>query len=105
MGVEENKAITWRAYDTAINRRDIATALRCFAPGYRCHVPQFPEPVGLDAYEAQGRMMPAASPALTVRFEQASGEGDLRVPPHVFPGTHEGDLRGVPPAGKQVTFG
>jgi predicted ester cyclase len=105
MSVEENEAITWRAYDTAINRRDIATALRCFAPGYRCHVPQFPEPVGLDAYEAQGRMMLAAFPDLTVRFEQAFGEGDLLVTRHVFTGTHEGDLMGVTPTGKQVTFG
>jgi predicted ester cyclase len=102
VSVEENKATVWRAYDSAMHHHDFETARACFDAAFVLHSPLFPEPLDLDAYEAQIRNSLRVLKDLKVTFEDSIGEGDRVVVRHVFRWTHTAEFMGAAPNGKSV---
>jgi steroid delta-isomerase-like uncharacterized protein len=57
---------------------------------------------GLEPFKQYLSMLLTAFPDLHVTIEDMIGEGDKVVVRFTFRGTHQGDLRSIPPTGKQV---
>jgi steroid delta-isomerase-like uncharacterized protein len=103
MSIEENKATVWRAYDSAMHKKDFETSRACFAPEFLLHSPLFGAPLNLDGYIDQIRSTTSKFPDLEVVFETVVAEADLVAVRHVFYWTHVAEYLGVPPTGERVT--
>ena len=103
MSLEENKALSRRAIEEIMNQRNLAVFNELHSPDYVCHLNsrtiQGPEPV-----KQLLSMVLTAFPDLHYTFEDVFGEGDRVVIRYTSRGTHQGELMGIPPTGKQVTI-
>jgi steroid delta-isomerase-like uncharacterized protein len=104
MSVEENIAMVRRSYEQGLNRGDLNTVTEDFAPDYLHHFPLSPEPLTLSAFEEMFNSFLSAFPGMTVTIADIFGVGDRVAARHIFRGTHQGELMGIPPTGKEVTF-
>ena len=104
MSTEENKAIVRRVYEEIINQGNWAVVDELTSPNYVAHDPGFPQtvrgPEGLKQYFTVFR---TAFPDTHITIEDMVAEGDTIAVRHTYRGTHQGDLMGMPPTGKQVT--
>jgi len=102
MSIEDNKALARRAIEEIMNQRNLAVFDQLHSPDYVCHLNsrtiQGPEPV-----KQLLSMVLTAFPDQHYTFEDVFGEGDRVVVRYTSRGTHQGDLMGIPPTGKQVT--
>ncbi len=102
MSTEENKALIQRTVD-AFNQGDLAAVDQLFAAHYidhdRSRTGLPPGPAGVK--QAWG-MFRAAFPDLHATIEDMIAEGDKVAVRGVIRGTHQGELMGIPPTGKQV---
>ena len=104
MSTEENKAIVRRVYEEAINRGNMAVVDELVSPDYVAHDPGFPQPVrGPEGLKQYFLVFRTAFPDLHLTIEDIIAEGDTVVVRHTARGTHQGDLMGMPPTGKQET--
>jgi steroid delta-isomerase-like uncharacterized protein len=103
MSTEENKALV-RRYVEDWNKRNLA-ALEIFAPDYVFHG-AFPPGFSPDlAGGKQLRMaLWTAFPDMHATVENLIAEGDKVASRWTLRGTHQGDLMGIPPTGKQVSL-
>ncbi len=101
MSTEENKALTRRAYD-ALNQKNLAAFYELCATDIVLHNASMTIQ-GLEAYKQFISMYLTAIPDLHFTLEVIIAEGDIVVVRHIARGTHQGDLMGIPPTGKQVT--
>ena len=103
MSIEENKTLARRAIEEIMNQRNLAVFNELHSPDYVCHLNsrtiQGPEPV-----KQLLSMVLTAFPDLHYTFEDVFGEGDRVVIRYTSRGTHQGELMGIPPTGKQVTI-
>ena len=75
------------------------------APDYVNHSPGMPgQPEGPEGIKAVVSMFRAGMPDLRVLIEDVVAEGDKVVMRYRIEGTHEGELFGVPPTGRQVSI-
>ena len=101
MSTEENKALARRAYE-AYNQRNLTAYYELLSPEFVLHNASMTIQ-GLDAYKQFLSMYLAAFPDARVSLEDLIAEGDKVVTRQTFRGTHQGELMGIPPTGKQVS--
>lgn len=105
MSTEENKAHVRRGFE-AISKKNLAN----LAVFYELLNPDIvfhnasTTIQGLEAYKQFLSMHITAFPDLHFTIEDMIAEGDLVVVRYTIRGTHKGDLMGIPPTGKQVTW-
>jgi steroid delta-isomerase-like uncharacterized protein len=102
MSTEENKALMRRAYEEVYNQRDLAVLDEVCVPDFVFHNASMTIQ-GLEAYKHFVSLIFSAFPDGRYSIEDMIAEGDRVVVRHTFRGTHQGDFRGLPPTGKQVT--
>jgi steroid delta-isomerase-like uncharacterized protein len=103
MSADENKAIVQSAVE-AFNRGDWDAVDRLFAVDYVDHDPSRAGlPPGPEGVKQAWSMFRAALPDLQGAIEDMIAEGDKVVVRGVVRGTHQGELMGIPPTGRQVT--
>jgi steroid delta-isomerase-like uncharacterized protein len=105
MSIAENRAASRHFFEQSGAGGDLAAARELFVPDYRHHDPQLPPQMqeGRDAYIGHLPMFTAAFPDMRMTIKNMVAEDD-RVATHwSFTGTHNGELMGIPPTGKQVT--
>jgi len=103
MSTEDNKAIARRVFEETLNQRNLAIVDELNTPDFVYHT---------DATTMQGRepfkqylsMLLIAFPDLHVSIEDVIGEGDRVVVRCTLRGTHQGELMGMAPTGKQVAM-
>ncbi len=103
MSAEENKAVAQRAVE-AFNQDDLAAVDQLFTPNYIDHDPSRAGlPPGPEGVRLAWSMFRAAFPDMQVTIEDMVAEGDKVAVRGAIRGTHQGELLGIPPTGKQVT--
>jgi steroid delta-isomerase-like uncharacterized protein len=102
MSTEENKALMRRAYEEVYNQWDLAVLDEVCIPDFVVHNASMTIQ-GLEAYKHFVSLLFSAFPDGRYSIEDMTAEGDRVVVRHTFRGTHQGDFRGIPPTGKQVT--
>jgi steroid delta-isomerase-like uncharacterized protein len=102
MSLEENKALFRRFIEEVENAKNADAVDHFFAADYLDHnPPPFGEP-GIEGFKQALEMFFAAFPDLHVEVEDLIAEGDRVVGRMRTTGTHQGDLMGIPPTGKQI---
>ena len=101
MSTEENKANVRRGYE-AVNQRNLAVFDELLTPDIVLHNPSTTIQ-GLEAYKQFITMYITAFPDLHFTIEDMIAEGDTVVVRYTTRGTHQGNLMGIPPTGKQVS--
>lgn len=100
----ETKAIAVRFLDEAFNGGDLGVVDELVAPDFVNHDSADPEPArGIEAAKASITGYRSAFPDLHVTIEQQIAEGEYVTTRWSARGTHEGDLLGIAPTGKQAT--
>jgi steroid delta-isomerase-like uncharacterized protein len=102
MSSEENKAVVRRAVE-AFNQGDQDAVDELFAANYVDHDPSRAGlPTGPEGVKQAWVAFRAAFPDLQGTIEDMITEGDKVAVRGTISGTHEGDLMGIPPTGRQV---
>jgi predicted ester cyclase len=99
---DENKDVALRLIEGVINAHNVARCDDLYAPDYVAHSlpPGFsPDREGIKQYHAQYFQ---AFPDMHLTVEWMIAEGDWVALRYTGTGTHQGDLLGIPPTGKQV---
>ena len=103
MSSEQNKTIVRRAFEEAW-KGNLDVVDEVTAGDYVGHDPANPGPLhGPKAVKASISTYRAAFPDVRMTVEQQFAEGDLVATRWIARGTHEGELIGIQPTGKQVT--
>ena len=103
MSSEQNKTIVRRAFEEPW-KGNLAVVDELVASDYIGHDPAGPEPLrGPEGVKEFISAYRAAFPDARITVEQQLAEGDLVATRWSGRGTHEGELMGIEPAGKQVT--
>ncbi|MGD1807907.1 ester cyclase [Dapis sp. BLCC M126] len=103
MSLEQNKAIVLKFYE-AFDQQDIEQGLKLMSADIVARGLDRNPLEGRDAVMQYGATMFAAFPDGRHILEEVIVEGDQVVTRGIFQGTHQGELMGIPPTGKQVTF-
>jgi steroid delta-isomerase-like uncharacterized protein len=104
MSAEENKALVRRFVEKAFNRRNLGAIEEYLASGYVEHnAPPGTEPGRAGLRNSLGAYV-AAFPDLQITIEEQVAEGDRVTNRYTTRATHKGDLFGLPPTGKAVTY-
>jgi len=105
MSVEENKAVVRRNIEEVWNRGNLSVIDEIVAENFVLHDPSQPDPIrGPEGYKQFVTMMRNAFPDLETIIDDLIAEGDTIAVRLTFRGTHTGELAGIPPTGKHVTF-
>ena len=100
---DENKAISRRLFEEVFDGHNVALCDELYAPDYVPHSlpPGFsPDREGTKQYLSE---YIRAFPDVGWTIERMLAEGDLVAIHYTGRGTHQGELMGIPPTGKQVT--
>ena len=101
MSEEENKAIMHRGYE-ALNQRNLAVFDEMCTPDFVFHYASR-RLEGREAFKQFLSMWITAFPDLHFTVDDIIAEGDAVVVRHTARGTHQGELMGIAPTGKEVT--
>lgn len=105
MTAEENRAIVWRLIEELWNASNPDMAGQLYAADYVRHGPLAEPPIrGSDALKQFARMYLAAVPDLHHEIEDQFAREDSVVTRATARGTHRGDMMGIAPTGKSITF-
>jgi steroid delta-isomerase-like uncharacterized protein len=103
MSSEQNKNIVRRAFEEPW-KGNLEVVDELYASNYVGHDPSMPEPLrGPEGVKDFISTYRAAFPDARITVEQQLAEGDLVATRWTGRGTHEGELMGITPTGKQVT--
>ena len=104
MSTENNKALIRRVNEEAINGGNLALLDELASSDSVLHDPNYPQPVhGAEGLKQYIRTFRTAFPDVHFTIEDMVGEGDTVAVRHTARGTHQGELFGIPPTGKQLT--
>ena len=103
MSIEENKAIARREGEE-YNKRNVAIVDELCASNYVKHAAGGQEIRGPEGAKQFLTMLLTAFPDFHITIEDMVAEGDRVVTRLTFTGTHQGDLMGIAPTGKQVMW-
>jgi steroid delta-isomerase-like uncharacterized protein len=101
MSVKENKAIFRRIVEEGFNKGNLVIVDELVAANHVNHADNVRGP---EEYKQFITMYRTAYPDLHMTVEDQIAEGDKVVNRWTSRGTHQGDLMGIPPTGKQVTL-
>ena len=101
MSTEDNKAHVHRGFE-AVNQKNLAVFDELLTPDVVFHNASTTMQ-GLEAYKQFLSMYMTAFPDLHFTIEEMIAEGDTVVARFTTRGTHQGNLMGIPPTGKQVS--
>ena len=101
MSTEDNKAHVHRGFE-AVNQKNLAVFDELLTPDVVFHNASATMQ-GLEAYKQFLSMYMTAFPDLHFTIEDMIAEGDTVVARFTTRGTHQGNLMGIPPTGKQVS--
>jgi steroid delta-isomerase-like uncharacterized protein len=105
MSIEENKAVVRRFAEEILNEKKLDRADQIMAQDYIDHAAIPGQGPGLqEVKQKKWAMWVAAAPELRVRTDDMFAEGDRVAVRWTAEGTHQGQLMGVPPTGKQFRF-
>ena len=102
MSTEDNKALIRRAYEEGFNQRNLAVLDEVNASDLVSHNASTTMQ-GLEAFKQFLSLYLSAFPDARFTIQDAIAEGDRVASRYTFQGTHQGELMGIPPTGKQVT--
>ena len=97
---EDNKAVVRACFEEA-SKGNFGALSQIVTPDYVLHPEEVRGPDGLQAMVEQYR---SALSGLRVRIDQQFTEGDYVATRYTINGTHDGDLMGTPPTGRDVEF-
>ena len=104
MSTENNKALIRQVYEEAINQGNLALLDELVSSDYVEHDPNYPQPVrGAEGLKQYFQTFRSAFPDLHFTIEDIISEGDTVAVRQTGRGTHQGELFGIPPTGKQLT--
>ena len=103
MSIEQNKAIVLKFYE-AFDRQNVEQGQKLMSADIGSNGLDGIPLKGRDAVMQYGSQMFAAFPNGRHIIEEVIAEEDKVVTRGIFRGTHRGELMGIPPTGKQVTF-
>ncbi len=105
MSLEENKVIIRRIFEEGVNKRNLAVMDELLIANYVHHDPALPPEMqgSREAYKQMVSVFVTAFPDLVITIEDVIAEGDKAVCRWAWRGTHQAELMGIPPTGKQVT--
>ena len=100
----ETKAVARRFLEEVFNAGNIDLVDELVAPEFVNHDAALPEPiVGIEGAKASISGYRDAFPDLHIKIEEQIAEGEYVTTRWSARGTHEGDLLGIAPTGKQAT--
>jgi len=102
MSTEDNKTLVRRFYEDAFNQRNLALVNELCSTTHVFHNP----PTTLHGREEFKQLLSVyltAFPDARFTVEDEIAEGEKVTSRYTFRGTHQGELMGIPPTGKQVT--
>ena len=104
MSTEENKALARRELEEIFSANgNLDAAEEIYAPHYISHQPAGGEDLrGPQAIKQFAAGMREAFPDLEITIEEQIAEGDKVLTRFRTRGTHQGELWGIPPTGKEV---
>lgn len=100
--MSDNKAIVER-FEHAFAANDAVAIDELCDPGLVDHNPVPGHPPTLDGFKSAIAGYKAAFPDLTVDLGEVAADGDTVATRWMVAGTHEGEMMGIPPTGKQIT--
>jgi predicted ester cyclase len=103
MSLEQNKAIVVKFYE-AFDSKDVERGRELMSTDIVGRGMGTDILNGYDAFMQYGMMMFSAFPDGCHLLEEVIAEDDKVVTRGIFTGTHQGELMGIPPTGKQVKF-
>lgn len=105
MSTEENKAVVRRWAEELWNQGNLAVADEIYGPQVLIHEPErdTPDRGGPMMVKQRHGWLISALPDFQITIEDLLAEGDKVMVRWTGRGTHQGELLGVPPTGKQVT--
>ena len=101
MSTEANKALA-RRWAEAVNQGNLAALDELLAPTFVYHDPANPGIDSLEGYKQLLTRLRSAFPYLRFTIADLIGEADRVVARYQADGTHQGELFGLSPTGKQV---
>jgi steroid delta-isomerase-like uncharacterized protein len=102
---EENKQAARRLIEEAFGAGNFDVVDELVDPGYVGHDPTLPEPIrGPQGVKELAQGYRAAFPDMRLTVEEQLADGDQVTTRWTARGTHQGELFGVAPSGKQVTI-
>jgi steroid delta-isomerase-like uncharacterized protein len=100
-----NKALIRRLVEEGLNRRNAALLDEVYAAEYIGHDPERPAPRRLeDLKQGMVGLLGIVFPDAQYAIEDLVAEGEMVVWHWTFRATHQGELMGIPPTGKLITF-
>ena len=103
MSLEENKALVLKFYEF-FDQKNIERGRELMSPNIVGRGLDAAPRIGIDAIMQYGEMIFNAFPDGCHILEEVIAEDDKVVTRGKFSGTHQGELMGIPPTGKQVSF-
>jgi steroid delta-isomerase-like uncharacterized protein len=101
VSIEENKVVCHRLVEE-FNQGNLDTAAKFLAADYIDHADPPGTPPGSGSAKQRWIMLRTAFPDAHVTLEDMIAEGDKVAARFTLHGTHNGELMGIPPTGKQV---
>ena len=101
----DNKAIIRRFVEEGLNKRKASLIDEVYAAEYIGHDPERPVPRRVeDLKQAMVGLLGKVFPDAQYSIESLVAEGDMVVWHWTFRATHQGELMGISPTGKPITF-
>ena len=104
MSTEGNKAVVRRFFEELLSTDNLALADEILSPDFRFYFAGSPDPMDLKRYKDFLAARRAAFPDRRFAVEDMIAEGDKVSARFTMRGTHNGELRGIAPSGREVTM-
>jgi steroid delta-isomerase-like uncharacterized protein len=104
MPTEQNKALIRRYYEDMWNRWDMAVADEIISPNIEFRGSLALTVKGLGGFKSYVNLVRAAFPDFRNTIEYMVAEADMVAARLTYTGTHRGELFGIAPTGKQVSY-
>jgi steroid delta-isomerase-like uncharacterized protein len=103
--ITRNTQLVERFIQELFTRGDLTAVDRYLDLGFVNHDPPFPGALdGLEGMRQAAAMFRAALPDWHSELDQLVADGDIVVEQFTASGTHQGELMGAPPTGKQIVL-
>jgi len=102
----DNKSIVRRFIEEGLNRRNPALIEEVYSADYTGHDPERPAPRTVaDLQQGMAGLLGKVFPDGQYSIQRLVAEDDVVAWHWIFRATHQGEIMGIPPTGKQITFG